>query len=154
DRYERRFAHCDVMVVGGGAAGIMAATVAARAGADVMLVDERDALGGHLRGEKTGADILLPYLRELAGMTNVRLLPRTTAVRIYDHGTVALAERVADPLAGPEPTLPRQRLWMVRAREIIIAAGAIERPLVFAGNDRPGVMLASAARTYINRFAV
>ena len=155
DRYDRRFAHCDVLVVGGGAAGIMAADAAARAGVDVMLVDERDAFGGHLRGERTGAEILLPYLRELGGQTNVRLLPRTTAFGVYDHGTVALAERVADHLGAAAPTsLPRQRLWMVRAREIVIAAGAIERPLVFAGNDRPGVMLAAAVRTYINRFAV
>jgi heterotetrameric sarcosine oxidase alpha subunit len=154
DRYERRFAHCDVLVVGGGAAGIMAASAAARAGADVMLVDERDALGGHLRGERAGAEILLPYISALAGMANVRLLPRTTAFGVYDHGTVALAERVADHLVPAAPTLPRQRLWMVRAREIVVAAGAIERPLVFAGNDRPGIMLASAARTYINRFAV
>jgi sarcosine oxidase subunit alpha len=155
DRYERRFAHCDVLVVGGGAAGVMAARTAALAGADVMLVDERDGLGGHLRGERTDAEILLPYLRALEGQTNVRLLPRTTAFGIYDHGTVALVERVADHLGASAPAaLPRQRLWMVRAREIVIAAGAIERPLVFAGNDRPGVMLAAAARTYINRFAV
>jgi heterotetrameric sarcosine oxidase alpha subunit len=155
DHYDRRFAHCDVLVVGGGAAGIMAASAAARAGADVMLVDERDAFGGHLRGERMGAEILLPYLRDLGGVANVRFLPRTTAFGVYDHGTVALAQRVADHL-GPAapPSLPRQRLWMVRARQIIIAAGAIERPLVFAGNDRPGVMLASAARTYVNRFAV
>jgi heterotetrameric sarcosine oxidase alpha subunit len=155
DRYERRFAHCDVLVVGGGAAGIMAASAAARAGADVMLVDERDAFGGHLRGERTGGEILRPYLRALAEQTNVRLLPRTTAFGIYDHGTVALVERVTDHLGPKAPAaLPRQRLWMVRAREIVIAAGAIERPLVFAGNDRPGVMLAAATRTYINRFAV
>jgi heterotetrameric sarcosine oxidase alpha subunit len=155
DRYDRRFAHCDVLVVGGGAAGIMAASAAARAGADVMLVDERDAMGGHLRGERGGGEILLPYLRELSGMANVRLLPRTTAFGVYDHGTVALAERVTDHL-GPaaRTSLPRQRLWMVHAREIVLAAAAIERPLVFAGNDRPGVMLASAARSYINRFAV
>jgi len=155
DHYERRFAHCDVLVVGGGAAGIMAASAAASAGADVMLVDERDALGGHLRGERAGTEILLPYLRELQEQTNVRVLPRTAAFGVYDHGTVALVERVTDYL-GPTapPPLPRQRLWMVRARQIIIAAGAIERPLVFSGNDRPGVMLASAARTYVNRFAV
>jgi heterotetrameric sarcosine oxidase alpha subunit len=155
DHYDRRFAHCDVLVVGGGAAGIMAATAAARAGADVMLVDERDALGGHLRGERRGGEILPPCLNALAEQTNVRLLPRTTAFGVYDHGTVALVERVTDHLGAPAPSvLPRQRLWTVRAREIVIAAGAIERPLVFAGNDRPGVMLASAARTYINRFAV
>jgi heterotetrameric sarcosine oxidase alpha subunit len=155
DRYERRFAHCDVLVVGGGAAGIMAARTAASAGSDVMLVDERDALGGHLRGERAGGEILRPYLRALDGQTNVRLLPRTTAFGIYDHGTVALVERVSDHLGPAAPVAqPRQRLWMVRASQIVIAAGAIERPLVFAGNDRPGVMLAAAARTYINRFAV
>jgi heterotetrameric sarcosine oxidase alpha subunit len=155
DHYDRRFAHCDVLVVGGGAAGLAAATVAARAGADVILVDERDALGGHLRGERTGGAILQPYVRELAGLPNVRLLPRATAFGVYDHGTVALAERVTDHLGPSAPaSLPRQRLWMVRTREIVIATGAIERPLVFAGNDRPGVMLAAAARTYVNRFAV
>jgi heterotetrameric sarcosine oxidase alpha subunit/heterotetrameric sarcosine oxidase gamma subunit len=156
DHYDRRFAHCDVLMVGGGAAGLMAATAAARAGADVMLADERDGWGGHLRGERApGADVLLPYVRELSALSNVRLLSRTTAFGVYDHGTVALAERVADHL-GPSAaaSLPRQRLWMVRAREIVIATGAIERPLVFAGNDRPGVMLAAAARAYINRFAV
>jgi heterotetrameric sarcosine oxidase alpha subunit len=155
DHYERRFAHCDMLVIGGGAAGIMAATAAAGAGADVMLIDEWDDFGGHLRGERTGAEILLPYVRALEQQTNVRLLPRTTAFGVYDHGTVALVERVTDHLGPTAPAaLPRQRLWMVRACEIVIAAGAIERPLVFAGNDRPGVMLASAARTYINRFAV
>jgi sarcosine oxidase subunit alpha len=155
DHYDRRFAHCDVLVVGGGAAGIMAASAAARAGADVLLVDECDAMGGHLRGERGGDEILLPYLRELVGMANVRLLPRTTAFGVYDHGAVALAERVTDHLGPAAPaSLPRQRLWMVRAREIVLAAGAIERPLVFAGNDRPGAMLASAARAYVNRFAV
>jgi sarcosine oxidase subunit alpha len=155
DRYDRRFVHCDVLVVGGGAAGLAAATAAARAGADIILVDERDAFGGHLRGERGGAETLSPYIRELAGLPNVRLLPRTTAFGVYDHGSVALVERVADHLGPAAPaSLPRQRLWMVRAREIVIAAGAIERPLVFPGNDRPGVMLAAAARAYVNRFAV
>jgi heterotetrameric sarcosine oxidase alpha subunit len=155
DHYERRFAHCDILVAGGGAAGLAAATAAARAGADVVLVDERDALGGHLRGERTGNEILQPYVRELAGLPNVRLLPRTTAFGVYDHGTVALAERVTDHLGPAAPAaLPRQRLWMVRTQEIVVATGAIERPLVFAGNDRPGIMLAATARAYVNRFAV
>jgi heterotetrameric sarcosine oxidase alpha subunit len=153
-RYERRFAHCDVLVVGGGIAGMMAAYAAARAGADVMLVDERASLGGHLRGERVGGEILLSFVRALEQQTNVRVLPRTTAFGVYDHGTVALAERVLDHLGAASASQPRQRLWMVRARQIIIASGAIERPLVFAGNDRPGVMLAAAARTYVNRFAV
>jgi heterotetrameric sarcosine oxidase alpha subunit len=155
DHYDRRFAHCDVLVVGGGAAGLAAATAAARAGADIIMADERDAFGGHLRGERDGAETLRPHIAELAERPNVRLLPRTTAFGVYDHGTVALVERVADHLGRAAPaSLPRQRLWMVRAREIVIAAGAIERPLVFPGNDRPGVMLAAAARAYVNRFAV
>jgi sarcosine oxidase subunit alpha len=156
DHYDRRFAHCDILIIGGGAAGLAAATITARAGADIILVDERDALGGHLRGERPPtAEIVTPYVRELASLPNVRLLPRTTAFGIYDHGTVALAERVTDHLGPSAPaSLPRQRLWMVRAQEIIIATGAIERPLVFPDNDRPGIMLAAAARAYINRFAV
>jgi heterotetrameric sarcosine oxidase alpha subunit len=155
DHYDRRFAHCDALVVGGGAAGLAAATVAARAGADIIIADERDAFGGHLRGERDGAAMLRPYIGELADLPTVRLLPRTTAFGVYDHGTVALVERVTDHL-GPaaQASLPRQRLWLVRAREIVIAAGSIERPLVFPGNDRPGVMLAGAARAYVNRFAV
>ena len=82
------------------------------------------------------------------------LLPRTTAFGYFPHNLVGLNERVTDHLACPDPNAPRERLWQVRAREVVLATGAIERPLVFPGNDRPGIMLAGAARTWLNRYGV
>ena len=93
-------------------------------------------------------------MAELEGMPEVTVLRRTTAFGYLDHNYLALAERVADHLPVPPPNQPRQRVWRVRAKQVVLAAGAIERPLVFAGNDRPGIMLAGAARTYLNRYAV
>jgi sarcosine oxidase, subunit alpha len=160
DEYEKRYAHCDVLVAGGGPAGLAAALAAARAGARVILADERAELGGSLRFERTEIDAA-PALhwvhavcRELESMPRVRSLPRTTVFGYYDHNLLTLVERVADHLPQPPPHLPRQRLWWVRARRVVLATGAIERPLVFADNDRPGVMLASAARSYLNEYAV
>ena len=151
DRYLHRHAHCDVLVVGGGAAGIAAALEAGRGGQRVILCDEQNELGGGLlslpRAAIEGPD-------ELAALPEVRVLTRTTCTGYYDHNYLVLAERVTDHLAHPDPDLPRQRLWRVRAKQVVLATGALERPLVFRGNDRPGVMLASAARTYVNRYAV
>jgi heterotetrameric sarcosine oxidase alpha subunit len=160
DRYAHCHAHCDVLVVGSGPAGIAAARAAARAGARVMLVEERTSLGGALRFE-TGTIDGLPVadwaerqVAALAGMPEVRLLPRTTAFGYFDHNVVGLIERVADHVPEPKPHAPRQVLWLVRARRVVLATGAIERPPVFADNDLPGVMLASAVRRYANEFAV
>jgi heterotetrameric sarcosine oxidase alpha subunit len=160
DTYEKRHAHCDVLVVGGGPAGLAAALAAGRAGARVILVDETAGLGGSLRGETAiidgapATDWIRHMTAELAALPEIRLLTRTTAFGHYDHNLVAAIERVADHFATPPPFAPRQRLWLIRAREVVLATGAIERPLVFGGNDRPGVMLAGAARAYANRFAV
>ncbi len=160
DRYEHRHAHCDVLVVGGGPAGLAAALAAGRAGARVILVDERAALGGSLRFENhtiDGAPALSwadGAARELQALPDVRLLTRTTAFGYFDHNVVGLTERLSDHLAAPAPHTARQRLWLVRAKRVVLAAGAIERPLVFADNDLPGVMLASAVRRYANEFAV
>jgi sarcosine oxidase subunit alpha len=159
DHYGARFAHCDVLVVGGGAAGLAAALAAAESGARVVLADEQAELGGALRYE-TGAEIdgqggwpwAKATVARLAAMKNVRLLTRTTAFGYYAQNMVALAERVTDHLAGPHPDLPRERLWQVRARRVVLATGAIERHMVFRGNDRPGVMLASAGRTYLRHY--
>ncbi len=160
DEYEKCYAHCDVLVAGGGPAGLAAALAAARAGARVILADERAALGGSLRFERSEIDAA-PALdwvgavqRELGSLSRVRILSRTTVFGGYDHNLYALVERVADHAQQPPVHLPRQRLWWVRARQAVLATGAIERPLVFADNDRPGVMLASAARNYINEYAV
>lgn len=160
DRYEKRYAHGDVLVVGGGPAGLMAAMAAAHSGARVILVDETAGFGGALKRERRTLDgrPVLDWVKAtvaaLEAMPEVILLPRTTAFGYYDHNLVALVERVADHVPAPPPHTPRQRLWLVRAKQVVFATGAIERPLVFADNDRPGVMLASAARAYVNQYAV
>ncbi|WP_157016296.1 sarcosine oxidase subunit alpha [Mesorhizobium xinjiangense] len=160
DRYSARYAHCEVLVVGGGAAGIAAALAAAQSGVRVILADEQAQPGGAMRFERgavidgqAGWDWTQEAVARLARMDNVRLLTRTTAFGYYAQNFVALAERVSDHLAEPGD-LPRERLWQVRAKKVVLATGAIERHMVFDGNDRPGVMLASAARTYLNHYGV
>jgi sarcosine oxidase subunit alpha len=161
DHYSARFAHCEVLVLGGGAAGIAAALAAAETGVRVIICDEQAELGGALRFE-AGAEIdgkagwawAQTAVGKLAALDNVRVLPRTTAFGYYAQNFVALVERVSEHLAEPGHDLPRERLWQVRARRVIIATGAIERHMVFADNDRPGIMLASAARTYLNHYGV
>lgn len=161
DHYANRYAHCDVLVVGAGAAGLAAALAAAEAGAKVILCDEQPEAGGALHfdtgaviGGVNGYDWAQATAARLSAMDNVTLLTRTTAFGYYNHNFVALVERVTDHVAKPDKRQPRERLWQVRAKKVIIATGAIERPMVFANNDRPGIMLASAGRTYLNHFGV
>jgi len=157
DHYDKTFAHCDVLVIGGGPAGLAAALAAGRSGARVILCDEQQEFGGALLsgaeeidGEPAAAWID-GALVELSTLPEVRLLPRTTAYGYYDHNSAWLAERTGDHLP-PGSSSYRQRLWKVRAKQVVLATGAIERPLVFADNDRPGIMLAGAARIYANRY--
>ncbi len=160
DRYDKMHAHCDVLVVGAGPAGIAAALEAGRAGARVIVVDEQQELGGSLLssrqhvGDAPAADWLASALAKLRGMDEVRLLSRSTAFGYYDHNFVAVLERLTDHLGPTNGHAPRQRIWRVRAKQVVLATGAIERPLVFRNNDRPGVMLASAVSTYVNRYGV
>ncbi|HXA26664.1 MAG TPA: sarcosine oxidase subunit alpha family protein [Acetobacteraceae bacterium] len=161
DRYAQRFAHCDVLVIGAGPAGLAAALAASAGGARVLVCDEQAELGGSLLAEteasidgKPAAVWLSETIAELTRHPEVTLFPRTTAFGWFPDNMIGLAERVTDHLAQPDPNLPRERLWQVRARQVVIATGAIERPLVFPGNDRPGVMLADAARTYLARYGV
>ena len=161
DTYAQRYGHCDVLIVGAGPAGIAAALTAAASGARVLLCDEQALPGGSLRAGTSAridgqpaAQWLRASLDQLAAASNVTLLTRTTAFGYLPHNMVALSERLTDHLAAPKASKPRERLWQVRARQVILATGAIERPLVFPGNDRPGVMLAGAARSYLNRYGV
>ena len=152
-------AHCDVLVAGAGPAGLMAALEAAKAGARVILADEQAEFGGSLLGEASEIDgapasAWVEKIRaELTAFPEVRLLPRTTVTGYYDHNYLIMAERRTDHL-GRGTGGVRQRLWKVRAKRVVLATGAHERPLVFADNDRPGIMMAGAARAYVNRYGV
>jgi sarcosine oxidase subunit alpha len=139
-RFDRVWAHCDVLVVGGGPAGLREALAAGRDGARVLLVDDQPEPGGSLLGQTDGTSGVAATLAELTSLAEVGMLRRATAFGLYEANCVMVAQ----------PT----RLWQVRARTVVVATGAHERPLVFADNDRPGIMLASAARTYLHRFGV
>ena len=161
DHYANRFAHCEVLIIGAGAAGLQAALVAAKSGQRVILADEQDEMGGALLSDdaveidgKKGPEWADWAKGQLADMDNVTLLPRTTAFGYYTQNMVCLAELVTEHLANPDPDLPRERVWQVRAKKVILATGAIERHLVFPDNDRPGIMMASAAQSYLNRYGV
>ncbi|MFW5679991.1 MAG: sarcosine oxidase subunit alpha family protein [Pseudomonadota bacterium] len=156
ERYAHRHAHVDVLVVGAGPAGLMAALAAGRQGARVLVCDEQNEFGGSLLDAGTLPAWAEAAVAELAAMPEVRLLPRTTCAAYGDHEHLVLVERVQDHLApeARDPDRPRQRLWQVRAGRVILATGAIERPLVFHQNDRPGIMLGSAAVAFAKRWAV
>jgi len=160
DRYEKCWAHCDLLVIGAGPTGLMAALTAARSGARVIIADEQARLGGSLRNEREVVDGMAGsawadgVAAELASMPNVTVLPRTTVFGWYDSNVFGAVERVQKHVAAPSPGRPVERLWRIAARRGVLATGAEERPLIFSGNDRPGIMMGGAMRAYLNRFAV
>jgi sarcosine oxidase subunit alpha len=161
DRYANLYAHCDVLVIGAGPSGLAAALSAADGGARVILCDEQAEPGGSLLTESQaridGLTTKAWLERTVAALTvhpRLRLLPRTTAFGYFPHNSIGLNERLTDHLADPHSGQARERMWQVRAREVVLATGAIEQPLVFPGNDRPGIMLAGAAHAYLKRYGV
>jgi sarcosine oxidase subunit alpha len=160
DRYDKRYAHCDVLVVGAGIAGLSAALAAGQTGARVVLCDEQAEMGGWLLSSDEAIDGMpaaqwvAQTLAALAAMPEVTVLSRTTAFGYQDHDLVTLVERRGDHLPPAQAPVFRERLWKVRARQVVLATGAHERPLVYANNDLPGTMLAGAVSTYVRRYAV
>jgi heterotetrameric sarcosine oxidase alpha subunit len=160
DTYEKAHAFCDVLVVGSGPAGLMAALTASRSGARVLLCEEDFTLGGRLLSEsytiagKPALQWVQEIEAELQSWPNVTLMRRTAVVTAYDGNCYAAVERVSDHLPESPSHLPRQRLWKIQAKATVIATGSHERLIAFGNNDRPGVMQASAVRSYLNRFAV
>ncbi|MEM7074470.1 MAG: sarcosine oxidase subunit alpha family protein [Pseudomonadota bacterium] len=159
DTYDKGFLHCDLLVIGSGPSGLTAALVAARSGARVILADEDFRMGGRLNSETLdlggmpGSDWAAQAVSELSGMDNVRLMSRTAVYGAYDHGIYGALERCTDHLASSDGK-PRQILWRIYSKRAVLAAGSTERPIAFANNDRPGLMLAGAVRSYVNRFGV
>ncbi|NHW48427.1 FAD-dependent oxidoreductase [Paenarthrobacter sp. MSM-2-10-13] len=165
--YDKKYVHTDVLVVGGGIAGLAAAREAVRTGARVILIDDQPELGGSLLSGSTAPDLAeeiegKPALEwvadveaELVSAAECTVLNRTTAFGSYDSNYFIAAQNRTDHLSVPAASgVSRQRIWHIRAKQVVLAPGAHERPLVFENNDRPGIMLASAARTYLNRYAV
>ena len=160
DTYEKAYAFCDLLIIGGGPSGLIAAKIAAEAGLDVILAEQDPIFGGRLNSETekvdgiSGSDWAVKIIEELKELDNVRLFLRTTVTGVYDQGTFAAVERVGHHLPDRGSDRPLECFWRIVAKNSILAAGAIERAIAFPNNDRPGIMAASAVRTYLNRFGV
>ena len=159
DGYSNQFVYCDTLIVGGGAAGIAAAIAASENGDSVILCDENEEFGGWMICESetkingnTASKFVDEKIDELKKNENVRLLSRTTAFGYFQQNMVALVERVGEHLAEPEKN--RERLWQVRAKQVLLAQGALEKGMVFPDNDRPAIMLAGAGQAYLNKYGV
>ena len=160
DRYEHKFEYCDILIAGSGPSGLSSALAAAKNGARVILAEDKPRFGGSLLteevtiGNKKGKDWADETIAQLKLMPNVIIKNRSQVFGYYDHNMMVMLERTKDHLEKTSKFTPRQRLWYIRAKEVIISTGSIERPLVFGNNDRPGIMLASAAKEFLKVYGV
>ena len=160
DRYEHKFEYCDILVVGSGPSGLASALAAAKNGAKVILAEDKPRFGGSLLtdevtiGNKKGKEWADETILQLQSMPNVIVKNRSQVFGYYDHNMLVMFERTKDHIEKPLKYMPRQRLWYIRAKEVIISTGSIERPLVFGNNDRPGIILSSAAKEYMKVYGV
>jgi len=160
DRYEHKFEYCDVLVIGSGPSGLASALAAAKNGARVILAEDKPRFGGSLLtdevtiGNKKGKDWADEAIEELKSMPNVIVKNRSQVFGYYDHNMMVMLERIKDHIESPSKYTPRQKMWYIRSKEVVASTGSIERPLVFGNNDRPGIMLASAAKEYLRVYGV
>ena len=160
ERYEHKYEYCDLLVAGSGPSGLASAYAAAKNGARVILAEDKARFGGSLLtsevsiGNQSGKDWSEKIIAELKEMSNVIVKNRSQVFGYYDHNMLVMSERISDHLPRTKKYTPKQRLWYIRAKEVVISSGSIERPIVFGNNDTPGVVLASAAREYLKVYGV
>ena len=160
DKYEHKYEYCDVLVAGSGPSGLSSALSAAKNGARVILAEDKVRFGGSLLtdevtiGNKKGKEWADEIISQLKSMPNVIVKNRSQVFGYYDHNMMVMCERTKDHIENPSEFTPRQKLWYIRAKEVIISTGSIERPLTFGNNDRPGIILASAAKEYMKVYGV
>ncbi len=160
ERYEHKYEYCDVLITGSGPSGLASAYAAARNGAKVILAEDKPRFGGSLLtddvniGNQSGKDWAKNIISELKEMPNVIIKNRAQVFGYYDHNMLVMSERISDHLPKTNKYKPKQKLWYIRAKEVIISSGSIERPIVFGNNDTPGVVLSSAAKEYLKVYGV
>ena len=160
ERYEHKYEYCDLLITGSGPSGLASAYAAAKNGAKVILAEDKPRFGGSLLtnevsiGNQSGKEWAKKIVGELKEMPNVQVKNRAQVFGYYDHNMLVMSERVTDHLPKSKKYTPKQRLWYIRAKEVVVSSGSIERPLVFGNNDTPGVLLSSAAKEYMKIYGV
>ena len=160
DRYEHKYEYCDVLIAGSGPSGLASALAAAKNGARVILAEDKSRFGGSLLvdevtiGNKKGKEWADEAISQLKSMPNVIVKNRSQVFGYYDHNMMVMFEKTRDHIENPNKFTPRQKLWYIRAKEIVISTGSLERPLIFGNNDRPGILLSSAAKEYLKVYGV